>query len=245
MDMIFLMFLIGIIVSLIIICLKFKTEVKGILSFICKHLKKIKSVKVQAFTIPIAIIIIIVCFIISQNKVYFIIFLGIFTVGLYVFARYLMEYIYLISLDWSTDEMSVIALSTRAFNNYKIIDEMGKPDYLRVWLKCSTGKIALVDRIDTNEKVIVLNPCFSNFDFTKNFKEIDLLMKKKINELYNALAKYEGEFDYRVVERAKEILMENALLSSIVSEKKTESKVEVKPTETKSNTPTVTEGSKT
>ena len=245
MDMILLIALIGFLAFLIFVCLKFKTEIKGLLSFIWKHLKRIKNVKIQAFTIPIAIIVIVIFFIISSDKFYYIMFLGIFTVGLYMFARYLMDYIYLVSLDWSKDEMTVIALSTRAFNNYKIIDETGKPDYLRVWLKCSSGKIALVDKIDMKEKIIILNPCFSNFDFTKNFKDIDLLMKKKINELYNALAKYEGEFDYRVVERAKEILMENALLSSIVNEKKTEGKVEVKPIETKTNTPVTTEGNKT
>lgn len=230
MDMILLIALIGFLAFLIFVCLKFKTEVKGVLSFIWKHLSKIKKVKIQTFTIPIAIIIIVVCFIISQDKMYFIIFLGIFTAGLFIFAKYLMDYIYLISLDWSTDEIQVVALSTRAYNNYKIVDEMGKPDFLKYWLKCSSGKIALVDKIDTKEKTIMLNPCFSNFDFVRNYKNVDLEMKKTINELFNKLAEFEGRFEYETVKKARLILLKSSLLSTLSgeSEKKTETKPEVK-----------------
>jgi hypothetical protein len=221
--------LIGILLAfisiMIIVCLKFHTQVKGVLSWIYKHLK---GVKIQAFTIPIAVIFMVILFILAPDKIYFFIFLGVFVVGLYLLISHLLDYIYVISLDWSTDQIQVIALSNRAFNNYKILDEMGKPDFLKYWLKCSSGKIALVDKIDTKEKVIVLNPCFSNFDFTKNYKNVDLEMKKKINELFNTLAEFEGRFEYETVKKARVIFLRSSLLSALADNDKKEVKQEVK-----------------
>ena len=127
----------------------------------------LKRLKIQALTIPFAVVLIVVLYIFVPDKLYYFVFLGIFTIGLYLLIHWLMDYIYVINLDWSSNEMSVFQFSNRAFNNYKVLDECGKPAFLQYWLKCKSGKIALVDRIDTKEKTIVLNPTISNFEFAK------------------------------------------------------------------------------
>lgn len=174
-----------------------------------------KKLKIQTFTIPIAVIIIVVLYFFVPDKMYYFVFLCIFSIGLYLLIHWLMDYIYVISLNWTNNEMMVFELSTRAFNNYKVVDECGKVAFLQYWLKCKSGKIALVDSIDQKQKLIVLNPTISNFEFTKKYKDVDMQIKKSVNELFNQLAELEGKFEYETIKKAKEILKRSALLSTI------------------------------
>lgn len=175
----------------------------------------IKHLKIQIFTIPISVIFVVIFYVFAPDKMYYFIFLGMFSIGLYMLIHWLMDYIYVVSLNWTDNEMMVFELSTRAFNNYKIIDECGKPAFLQYWIKCKTGKIALVDSIDSKNKVIVLNPTISNFEFTKKYKDVDMQIKKHVNELFNQLAELEGKFEYETIKKAKEILKKSSLLSTI------------------------------
>jgi len=211
-------------IGIIIVCLfKYHSQVwKALKSF--GHWAK--HIKIQAFTIPIAVVFIVVFYIFAPDKMYYFIFLAVFSIGLYMLIHWLMDYIYVISLDWTGNEMMVFELSTRAFNNYKVIDECGKTAFLQYWLKCRSGKIALVDRIDQKEKIIVLNPTISNFEFTKKYKDADMMIKKSVNELFNQLAELEGKFEYETIKKAKEILKRSALLSTIAEATQADAKGE-------------------
>lgn len=179
---------------------------------------KVKGIKIQFFTIPMAIIVMLIMYFIAPDKYYYFIFILIFTVGLHRIISHLMDFVYLVSLDWNEDIIQVIELSNRALNNYKILDEDSKQSYIKYWIKCKTGRVALIDNIDTKQKIIIVNPIVSNFDFVRNYKKIDMLLKKTINKLTNDLAKMEGEMEYKTVKKAKEILENSSLLSTIVGD---------------------------
>lgn len=204
-----------ILVAFLFIILKYRKEFFHILRIV---VTKIKGIKVQFFTIPFAIVIMMILYFIAPDKYYYFIFVSIFTVGLYKVISHLIDFVYIVSLNWNENKFEVIELSYRALNNYKILDEDNKQCHIENWIKCKTGRIALVDDIDSKLKIIIVNPIVSNFDFLRNYKEVDMTLKKTINKLTNELAKMEGEMEYKTVKKAKEILENSSLLSTIVGE---------------------------
>ena len=205
--------------------LKFRKEFFHIVRVI---VSKIKGIKIQFFTIPVVFIVMIIFYFLTPDKYYYIIFILIFSFGLYRIISHLMDFVYLVSLDWNEGKIRIFELSVRALNNYKILDEDNKQSYIKNWIKCSTGRVGLVDNIDSKNKIIIANPIVTNFDFVRNYKDVDMLLKKTINKLTNDLAKMEGEMEYKTVIKAKEILENSSLLSTIVGDSKTESKSEKK-----------------
>lgn len=199
-------------VAMTFLLLKYRKDVSIILK---KIWSKIKTLKPQVFTIPFALVIMVLVYLIAPDKYYYFIFVFLFCIGLYKLVSHLMDYVYIVSLDWGNDNLEIYQLSNRALNNYKIIDEDNKPSFARFWIKCKSGKIIFVDNIDSKQKIMVINPIHSNFEFVKNYKEIDVLLKKTINKLSNDLAKLEGEMEYKTIMKAKEILENNSLLSTI------------------------------
>lgn len=214
-----------IIVLMLYLILRFRKEFFHIVRTI---FTKVKGIKIQLFTIPSAIIVMLVLYFIAPDKYYYFIFILVFTVGLHRIISHLMDYVYIVSLDWNENMIEVLELSNRALNNYKILDEDNKQSHIINWIKCKTGRVALVDNIDCKQKIIIVNPIVSNFDFVKNYKDIDMLLKKTINKLTNDLAKMEGEMEFKTVKKAKEILENSSLLSTIVGETNDNSKAEKK-----------------
>ena len=223
-----------ILVALLGIILKYRKDFFKILKAIGT---KIKGIKIQFVSIPVAIVVMAILFILTPDKYYYFVFIFVFTFGLHYIISRLMDYVYVISLDWENNKMQVVELSTRALNHYKIVDEDDQLGYIKMWIKCKSGRIALVDSIDTKQKIIIVNPIVSNFDFMKNYKQVDMTLKKTINKLTNELAKLQGEMEYKTVKKAKEILENSSLLSTIVGESNDNTKKEVKaekePTENK------------
>ena len=205
--------------------LKFRKEFFHIVRVI---VSKIRGIKIQFFTIPVVIIVMFIFYLITPDKYYYFIFIFIFSFGLYRIISHLMDFVYLVSLDWDEGKIRIYELSVRALNNYKILDEDNKQSYIKNWIKCSSGRVALVDSIDSKQKIIIANPIVTNFDFVRNYKDVDMLLKKTINKLTNDLAKMEGEMEFKTVLKAKEILENSSLLSTIVGETHTESKKEKK-----------------
>jgi len=207
------------------IILKFRKEFFYILRLL---ITKAKGIKIQLFTIPMALTVMLIVYLIAPDKYYYFIFILIFTVGLHRIISHLMDYVYLVSLDWDENMIQVVELSNRALNNYKILDEDNKQSYIKFWIKCKTGRVALIDKIDSKQKIIIVNPIVSNFEFVKNYKTVDMMLKKTINKLTNDLAKMEGEMEYKTVKKAKEILENSSLLSTIVGDSDTDSTKEKK-----------------
>lgn len=214
-----------ILIGFLFLMLKFRKEFFHILRVIGS---KIKGIKIQFFTIPSAIVAMMIMYFIAPDKYYYFIFILIFSFGLHRIISHLMDYVYIVSLDWSENKLEIIELSNRALNNYKILDEDNKLGYIKTWIKCKSGRIALVDKIDIKQKILVVNPIVSNFDFLKNYKDVDMTLKKTINKLTNELAKMEGEMEYKTVKKAKEILENSSLLSTIVGESDSNSSKEKK-----------------
>ena len=228
-----------ILIAFLFLILKFRKEFFHLIRI---SISKIKGIKIQFFTIPSAIIFMMIMYFIAPDKYYYFIFILIFSVGLYKVISHLMDFVYVVSLNWNENKFQVIELSNRALNNYKILDEDKKECHILSWIKCRTGRIALVDDIDSKQKIIIVNPIVSNFDFMRNYKEVDMTLKKTINKLTNELAKMEGEMEYKTVKKAKEILENSSLLSTIVgnsdgnsTKEKKEVKESVETTEIKSS----------
>ena len=215
MDSILIIGLGVILIGFLFIILKFRKEFFHILRI---SVNKIKGIKIQIFTIPFAIVFMMIMYFIAPDKYYYFIFILVFSVGLYKVISHLMDFVYVVSLNWNENKLQVIELSTRAMNNYKILDEDKRECHITNWIKCKTGRIALVDDIDSKQKIIIVNPIASNFDFLRNYKDVDMTLKKTINKLTNELAKMQGEMEYKTVKKAKEILENSSLLSTIVGE---------------------------
>lgn len=204
-----------VLVGFLYVILKHRMEFFHILRIV---ITKIKGIKIQFFTIPFAIVFMMILYFIAPDKYYYFIFILIFTVGLYKLISHLIDFVYIVSLNWNENDIQVIELSNRALNNYKILDEDKKECHIVNWIKCKTGRIALVDDIDSKQKIIIVNPITSNFDFLRDYKDVDMNLKKTINKLTNDLAKMQGEMEYKTVLKAKEILENSSLLSTIVGD---------------------------
>ena len=167
----------------------------------------------HAFNLAAAIGLAIVLFIFAPNKFYFFAFTAFFGLIIYHAMRKIANLKHVLTIDFATNKLGLYQMSQKRFNSYDIVDETGRAASVNYRMYGKKAEVIIADGIKGRK--IILNPVVSNIEFARNYKDVAMRLKEKLNEMQNQLFDIKAKYHYEVMLKATELLERLSVVDKI------------------------------
>jgi len=178
----------------------------------------------HAFNLAAAIGLAIVLFIFAPNKFYFFAFTAFFAIVIYHAMRKIANLKHVLTIDFATNKLGLYQMSQKRFNSYDIVDETGRAASVNYRMYGKKAEVIIADGI--RGRKIILNPVVSNIEFARNYKDVAMRLKEKLNEMQNQLLEklnemqnqlfdVKAKYHYEVMLKATELLERLSVVDKI------------------------------
>lgn len=182
--------------------------------------EKIKNLK-HTFNMTMAMALGIVLFIFSPDKFYFFVFAIIFTATIYYAMQKIANLKHVLTIDFKNNKLGLYQMSQKRFNEYKIIDEAGKPATINYKLYGRKAEIIIADGMKGRK--IIVNPITSNIEFVRDYKDASMKIKEKMNETLNQMVDLKAKLRYETLLKGVELLEKVSVVDKLSMPLKDES----------------------
>ena len=167
----------------------------------------------HAFNLAMAIGLAFILFIFAPDKFYYFIFTGFFAIVIYHAMRKIANLKHVLTIDFATNKLGLYQMSQKRFNSYDIVDETGRAASVNYRMYGKKAEVIIADGIKGRK--IILNPVVSNIEFARNYKDVAMRLKEKLNEMQNQLFDIKAKYHYEVMLKATELLERLSVVDKI------------------------------
>ena len=184
-------------------------EVSSIGSVIKERVNKIS----HAFNLAVAIAIAFILFMFAPDKFYYFIFVAFFAIVIYYAMQKIANLKHILTIDFRNNKLGLYQMSQKRFNSYDIIDEAGKPASVNYRMYGKRAEVIIADGIKGRK--IIVNPIVANIEFARNYKDMAMRLKERLNEMQNQLFDIKAKYRYEVMLKATELLERLSVVDKI------------------------------
>lgn len=189
---------------------------------------------------PILIFVFFIFLYIAPNRHMYIYFTIIFLYVLKKSFSLLLDIVNVLVVDFENSRIGMWILSSKAYNRYDKIDEMGKDSSAKWKLTGMAGEVVVANDIDTVGKRIIINQICSNLHFVRDFKDRVVKLSEYTTRQLHAIIRLKNDREFETLKNGYDIYDKNKVLSLLeddvdvyeskeekVEEEKVEEEVEV------------------